>query len=437
MNRYWIITILLSPLMLFAAPPEWLSQRPISSQEIYGIGQVEITTPDYAKVAEKAALAEIARQLSVTVEAESFIRVATNEDTQFKQDVTLQSAHYLEGQKLVGTYQENGFYFVCYKLDKAVYEVKKRQKAREVASQGLECLEKAEQALGKGQLAHAVSFYIQGLQIVEPWLFLNLEQNGRNVPVALFEGYLSAFEGISIFVSPSQADLANYSAIDFPITTTIQRNNTPLPNIPLLAEFVEGNGQVTKKAQSDINGKAVFHLTQIAGKEGTQQIRILVDEGINGNLPASYRRILSKQVWPEAMFTIHVKSQEIVAYLRITEDEIPNSAQQIESLLSNEHFQMTTNENAASHIVEMATKIRYQGVIKGEIEDMDEYMASLSLRLLNKETGEVLMTYMAEGIRVLTKENSTVSQVANLCNKELMKRVKRELPMKLKKVTLY
>ena len=101
MNRYWIITILLSPLMLFAAPPEWLSQRPISSQEIYGIGQVETTTPDYAKVAEKAALAEIARQLSVTVEAESFIRVATNEDTQFKQDVTLQSAHYLEGQKLV------------------------------------------------------------------------------------------------------------------------------------------------------------------------------------------------------------------------------------------------------------------------------------------------------------------------------------------------
>lgn len=106
------------------------------------------------------------------------------------------------------------------------------------------------------------------------------------------------------------------------------------------------------------------------------------------------------------------------------------------SVLSNDYFEVTTNLYDATHIIDIATDLKKAGSIKGDLENLDEWFATLNVAVRSKE-GSVLTRYAEEGVRILVSENSSQTVATQQASKELLKRFKREFPKQLEKLNIH
>jgi hypothetical protein len=257
----------------------------------------------------------------------------------------------------------------------------------------------------------------------------------ENVPVALYSGYMSIFDGLLLTLEPQSASMQNLKATNIEVVASLRKNNIPIRNIPLKAQFVSGNGKFTPSAKTNNAGEGRFYLTQLTSKEASQSVKICVDNSILKDLPAIYQNKTTSQKLPEALFVINVEQQNVVFYLNPINNAIPPLLRQVASVLSSEYFEVTTNLYEATHIIDIATDLRKVGTVNGDLENLDEWLATLNVALRSKE-GTVLTHYSLEGIRILVSENSPQTVASQQASKELTKRFKREFPKQLEKVNI-
>ena len=422
------------PTLTFARAPQWVNQRPTSTHEWWGVGMAPMNDADHVKTATQNALKEIAQQISSHVQSSSFLyseEVDYRSREVYQQQVLISTQEYLTGLSIYDTYQDKQNYYICYRLNKLDYEEGIRAKAREIAQQGYAYLSKAQQALSEGNLQSANSQYAKGLEVVEPWLFLDLTYQGVNVPVELYYGYYSVFDGISITLSENTIEASNFQSLNVPIQVQVQRGGVGLPNIPIVASFTTGSGNISGRVLSNSSGQATFYLTQVSGKANIQQIKFSLEKTFLRSIPDIFQNAVRKISLPEAMLTIQVKAQEMKAFLYAKENMLPTCMNQISSILANEHMTAVTDRSAATIFVQISTIYRYQGIVKGDLGDLSEYSATLRVNITDNKD-RVLLAYPVEDIRVLVEKSANQSQVQSQCTKELMKRVRRELPNKLK-----
>lgn len=438
MKKILLFLLSITPILLFARVPEWVSSRPNNSFYYWGIGVCELSDPNYKEVAKRQALEEITQQISVKVESNSFMSMSemdfvAHED--YMKQIQASSQVYLEELQIFDTYQDKKKYYVCYRLNKDEYKAKVKTKSQDIARSAYEYLQQARGAEEDGNLIGAIGYYQKGLEVVESWLFLDLSYMAENVPVALYSGYMSIFDGLSLTLEPQSATMQNLKATNIEVVASLRKNNIPVRNIPLKAQFVSGNGKFTPSAKTNNAGEGRFYLTQLTSKEASQSIRISVDNSILKDLPAIYQNKATSQKLPEALFVINVEQQNIVFYLNPINNAIPPLLRQVASVLSSEYFEVTTNLYEATHIIDIATDLRKVGTINGDLENLDEWLATLNVALRSKE-GTVLTHYSLEGIRILVSENSTQTVASQQASKELTKRFKREFPKQLERVNI-
>ena len=433
----FLLIAVLTPLLLNARTPEWVSSMPQNSLYFWGIGVCDLSNPNYKEVAEKDALEQIVQQISVKVESKSFLSMEETDyevHESYKQKMQASSQVYLENLQIFDTYQDKKTYYVCYRLSKDEYNAKVRAKSQEVAKNGYDFLLQARNAEADGNLTSALLFYQKGLETVEQWLFLELIYMNENVPVALYAGYTSLWDGLTLQLQPQSASVQNFSAINIEIIALLLKGNTPIRNVPLVAKFVDGAGKVSPSAKTDNSGEAHFRVTQLSGKEATQVVKISVDKSMIKELPAVFQKKNAVYHFPEAQFHLDVEQQQWAFYIYTEEDVLPTLTRQISSVLSNDNFDITTDYYEATHIVEIVTDLRLLGTVPGDLENLDEWLATLNIRVMDKN-GAVLTQY-ADEARVLTPENTTRTGASQQASKELLKRFKRDFPKKLEKIAI-
>ena len=418
--RKLFLALALLPIVLFAKDknpmPDWMISR--ASETAYiGVGSCSMSEPNWQAVAEQNALNNLVQQISAVVETSSFLSVVnidSSVEEMFKQDITTKAKDLVEGHEHLGGYndKQSNTYYVCYKLDKQVYRRNREKKEREISS-------KAE----------------KGLQEVEPWLFLDLRMNIAgtqvNAPVELYNGYVSAFDGIRLSLSPDRLQLNEGGRQNQTITVTASRQQALMPNFPIQAKFIVGSGIISEEAKTNSEGAASFLLTSVTGKDNLSQVRFTVSPMVNKQLSPAYRKLLSTQTWPETVLTIETAAKPRIAYLHAAKDELPSAYKQIGAILGNNHFTLTPDPDAAEIFVEWNCTVEYAGVVPGEIQNLNECYVSLLMRFYDNKTQNLLSTYNIEQLRVLTPEKNSIEQTMAQCTRELMKRVRKELPKKL------
>lgn len=440
MKKYLILLLVIMSVYLFAGSPvpEWVSSTPNNSFYYWGIGVCELANPDYKNVANRDALDAIVQQISLKVESNSYLSLIesdlnANEEFQKKTQATTQA--YLEDLQIFGTYQDKKNYYVCYRLNKAEYSAKLKEKSQKIAKSGYEYLQQARAAEKEGNLPTAIQFYQQGLESVEPWLFLDLSYQSENVPIALQAGYTSVFDGLTLSLQPQSVSAQNYKAINVEIVATLHKNDVLVKNFPLIAQFENGAGKITPSTKTNEKGEGRFYLTQLSGKEATQHIKISIDKSILRDLPAIYQNRKTIQKLPEAMFLVNMEQQDVTFYINALNNNIPPLTRQIASVLVNEHFEVTTNSFDATHIINLGTNLVKVGSVPGDIENLDEWLALFVIDIEDKN-GSVLLHYSEESVRVLVPENSSLTVATQQASKELIKRFKREFPKKLSGISM-
>lgn len=436
MKRIVLLVVLL-PVFLQAKVPDWILNTPKNSLYYWGIGACDLSDANYEEVAKREALEEIIQQISVKVESSSFMNMreidfVAYEDYQKK--IQSSSHVYIEDLQIFDTYQDKKKYYVCYRLNKEEYKTKIKAKSQEIAKSAYDYLQKARNAESEGNIVSAIVYYQKGLEVAEPWLFLDLFHMEENVPVELFSGYMSVFDGLTLTLQQDSVTIENLKTSNVEIVAILHKNDIPLYNIPLRAQFVSGAGKVTPSTRTNNIGEGKFFLNQIINKEASQCIKISVDDAILKDLPQIYQNNTTSQKLPEALFRVNIEKQKIVFYINPINNGIQPLLRQVASILSSEYFEVTTNPFEATHVMDISTDLRKTGSVTGDLENLDEWLASLNIALRDKK-GVVLTHYSEEGVRILVSKDSSQSNVIQQTSKELMKRFKRKFPKQLENIS--
>ena len=228
--RKFIITLnlwLLGCISMLAQQPAWVTSHPTDDNSYIGIGFAPLKDPDYIKKATQNALNDIALQIATRIESNSFMHTVDIDGKSrelFEDKIKSSVVSYLEGQKLVDSYQNDRNYYVYYSLDKA------QKHKRNAISTGLDYYNKAMQAMDANSLVNAVQLLGKGLEAVTPWLFMDLTTtvNGSrfNVPAELYNAYIQVFDGLTITVNQLNLEGEAFKPIKTPIAGCLSKNGS-------------------------------------------------------------------------------------------------------------------------------------------------------------------------------------------------------------------
>lgn len=428
---------------LFAQEPDWVKSHPVSAEEYVGVGMAALSDPDYVKTATQNALADMATQIALKVENNSFLQtvdVDGHSRQLFEDKIQTSLAAWLEGQQLKDSYRSERNYYVLYTLSKKSYQVNVEERRRQVASTGYHYLLEGAQAESIMDLTRAVELYAKGLQEVEPWLFLNLVvvEDGQRINVAneLYTSLTKVFSGLALTTNVQQVEGEPFKAVATPIAGCLSRGGVVVPGVKLVASFVKGSGEVTPAIVTDYNGTSEFYITNITSKESVQELRIAIDDSFVPSLPKAYIHLLQRQSWPSAKVTVALKAAPVMLYLLLKDDmDLEGIEKPIRSLLVNNYFALTDDPDKAQCFVEMESKLALGTVVMGGLTDLNTCLCSLEMKFYNNQTEQLILDYNLSQVRVLVPVNKSAEQGMQMCVREVMKRVNRELPMKLKKLS--
>lgn len=427
---------------LFAQEPDWVKNHPISQDEYIGVGMAALSEPDYMQKAAQQALSDMATQIALKVENNSFLHtvdVDGHARQLFEDKIQTSLAAWLEGQQLKDSYRSERNYYVLYTLSKKDYQTNVEERRRQVASTGYHFLLEGIQAESIMDLPRAVELYAKGLQQVEPWIFLNLEvdEDGKRVNVAneLYTSLTKVFSGLALTTNVVQVEGEPFKAVPTPIAGCLSRGGVVVPGVKLRACFVKGGGELTPAIVTDYNGTSEFYITNITSKEAIQEVRIAIDDSFLASLPTTYVALLHQQAWPSAKVTVTLKSQPVLAYFYVKDDhDLEGIERNLRSLLVNNYFSLTEDPDEAICFIELASSIEMGSVVPGTTTDLNSCLCSLELKFYNNKSEQLLLNYSVNRIKVLTPVNKSAEQSMAMCVREVMKRVNRELPAQLKKV---
>ena len=430
-------------LSLLAQQPAWVTSHPTDPNAYIGIGFAPLKDSDYIQKATQNALNDIALQIATHIESNSFMHTVDIDGKSrelFEDKIKSSVISYLEGQKLVDSYQNDRNYYVYYSLDKATYERTLQKHKRTAISTGLDYYNKAQQALDANSLVTAVQLLGKGLEAVTPWLFLDLsttvDGSRFDVPAELYNAYIQVFDGLTITVNQLNIEGEAFKPIKIPIAGCLSKDGSVIQNVKLKAEFVTGSGKITPPVATDYNGTSEFYVTNITSKASVQEIRISIDDSFIADLPASYRQLIKSQSWPSAKTTITLAPQQVTAYLNVSNSDLASCEKQITAILANQHFTMTEDPDNAILFIDLSTTLELGGVVAGDLYDLNECLCGLVLKIYDNESTALLLNYVVDRLRVLSPANKSPEQTEMMCVRELMKRVKRELPKQIKGLVL-
>ncbi|WP_099292193.1 LPP20 family lipoprotein [Butyricimonas sp. Marseille-P3923] len=444
--RKIILSLLLSVYGVFQAgaqEPEWVNKRPTSPDMYIGIGMASLTETDYMKKATQNALLDIVSQIAIKLENNSFLHrvdVDGKSREMFEDKIHGSLVAWIEGQELKDTYQSGQKYYVYYVLDKNVYARKAEERRQQAIKTGMDYLQKGRAAEEAMNLTQAVQLYGKGLEAAEPWVFMDLttDEGGRsvNVPVELYNAYMNVFSGMAITTNVVQVEGEAFKAVAEPIAGCLSKNGVVVPNVKLKASFVSGSGAVSPAIQTDHTGTAEFYVTNITSKEDVQELRVSIDESFTDALPEAYRRLLQNQTWSAAKVSILLKSAPITAYLYVNDNDLEGCERHISSLLTNNYFTLSEDPDAPQYFVDLSTKMEMGETVTGGIYDLNACYCTLVLKIYNNKNQQMLLNYSVNRVKVLVPISKSAEETISMCVREVMKRVNRELPDRIKKLKI-
>ena len=152
-------------------------------------------------------------------------------------------------------------------------------------------------------------------------------------------------------------------------------------------------------------------------------------------LQKAYRQLLQNQTWPSAKVTIALQIAPITAYLYVNDKhDIEGMERRISSLLTSNYFSLSEDPDTPQCFIDLSTELDMGEVVTGGVYDLNTCYCTLVLKIYNNKTEQLLLDYSVNRVKVLSPAHKTAEETMDACARELMKRVKRELPNRLKKL---
>ena len=436
------LCLMISLVNLYAKVPQWVTKRPVDNSKYIGIGMAPVSDPDHRNIAVTNAMLDIASQISVNVESNSFMQTLDVDGRSrelFEEKVNSKVAANISGHELKDTYQSKTHYYVYYELDRKKYEKFVADQKKKGVELGLDYYAKGRAAEASHGYVNAVKLYAKGLEAIEPYLYLDLkaryEGKSIDLPSELYNACIGVFSGFELVSNVTEVSVEAFKPCPDPLAVCLSKAGEVIPNVNMKAYFTTGDGALTSDTKTDVTGTAVFYITNVTSKAAIQTVEVRIDDSFISELPDSYEALIDNSMLPGATFTLVLVSPDYTAYYEAERNDIDACDRQIRSILANNNFDLSS-DNSADFYVSLTTIYEEGGKVSGELYDMKECFASLNLRIYDNKTRVEILNYNLPQIRVLVPANNSVQQAKAVCARELMKRANVQLPQALKKMNV-
>jgi uncharacterized protein YggU (UPF0235/DUF167 family) len=411
---FFLVLFACSPKIQPVEPkPAWLSGTLNEPRYYTGVGHsFKDGTNNYVQTARKSALDDLVSQIKVTVSSTSILSTLEQNRKDFQeryeQIIQTTAADDIEEFELAGAYEDDRNYWVYYRLSKERYRQIKEEQKRKAVALATDFLNKARQAEQNQQRLQALGFYFQAFRSVEKYL-------GEAIPVQIdgtealltneiYASLKELLDKIQIQVTPSELSVnrrLNLNAQPVMVHASYRDLQLPAANLPLLATFEKGLGDVFPEYRSDDQGKAKILINKFTSREWEQTVAVKINlEAISGtgNSPV-YNLIVSTLRAPESH--VLLKVQRPVACLTSSEKSFGvdrNNHQlsnRMKNLLTKAGFEFSNTPQAADLVIDVSAETE-RGSVSGSI-----YIAFISgvIRVTDARTGTVIYTMTLDRIK--------------------------------------
>jgi len=269
--------------------PEWVATRPVNSSYYIGIATCSKTTQpaDYQAIAKKLALNDLATEISVKVEGQTFfntMEVNKAFSESFSSNVTTSSSEMLEDYEVAGIWEDKEMYAIYYKLNKFDYQSKKAQKKENIIRAAFDYLIKGREAKKLGNIPSAIDLFYHGLFALKPyWTEVNQmkDENGIDIFIdnELFSEIRAVLADLRFETPLKNIVLSSSNAFKTQVPVMVTYKGVGVRGINVKYVYQRDNYMKPKTAMSDNDGIILADIDNISlkTKNNALELSLVID----------------------------------------------------------------------------------------------------------------------------------------------------------------
>lgn len=302
----------------YAKAPEWVRNRPIDNNYYIGIGYAPKIkgNNDHLEKAKNEALKNLASEITINISGEivsDMVEKSGMLEEELRSRITSTTQAELEGYEVVDEWQDKKQYYIYYRLSKAKYSQARIEKINKAISLALDLFDRGRNSETQKEYSLALSFYLQALMPLDKYITepLKTDYNGR--PIYLSNEIYSSLQNLlsNIEFTAINAKLAakRNSAVKELLKIKATYSEQAISNLPVNFEFTRGDGDLQKKAHTNIDGIASSKIILLKSNDKLQFVKASLDLSKlidQENTNFVYEPVLQSYPIPETKFILTV-----------------------------------------------------------------------------------------------------------------------------------
>ena len=269
-----------------APAPEWVTNRPVSSQFYIGIGSASPNPipGESMRIAKERAAADLAGEISVTVQSSSLLE-SEERNGQVREDfsstITSKAEERIAGFQIVDSWEGAQGSYIYYRLDKARYAAQRNARRQEAMALAVAEHDAGQQDLDEGNIQGALDHWGTGvLGLEEFWNEVNratVDGVEVNLEAHLIRAMREAIRNLDLRAAVDRIVLSASNEFRFPLGLHATHGGVNVKGVPL--QYRYHNGTYMKRATefTDDEGTVVAIIRDVAHVRPDHKLTCTVD----------------------------------------------------------------------------------------------------------------------------------------------------------------
>ena len=342
--------------------PKWVNERPMDPFSYTGISKIEkaLHPTDYKQVAKKAALNDLASEISIKIASNSLIS-SYDDNSGFQSDysqfIKTEINKNLSGYQMQGEYEDKKIYYVYYQLSKSKWAAIQSERKRVAAEKAYNIYQQAKKEEKALHYKFAINQYINALLAIKKYWNESVNYNKEAVNIQLDnkikEDLLHLLKDIKLEVKPAHIVLNSKNNYQENIKIAVKnKKGEYLSSFPIELLYKQMNSPQILNFLSDSKAHNIL-INNVDYKRKNNTVQVKIKKRKLFNFKAEDRKFLQFIKDAFVTNTVNVPIQHIAPTVYLQKDannpHIFYLNQKIQEGLSNGHLQVAEKKGNSDY----------------------------------------------------------------------------------------
>jgi hypothetical protein len=393
--------------------PEWVGNRPHSPSYYIGVGSCsKFSQPyDYQTIAKKNALNDLASEISVRVQGQTFLNsleVNKSFSEEFISTVSTSTDAKIEDYEIAGTWENKNEFWVFYRLDKAKYQAWKMAKKSAAMNLANDFYQRGLDAEKNANVTAAFDLYMRGIFALKEYWNESNEFLSATGKVYLDNEIYSAMQlmcgNLKLSTDKNKVVLTSSNNFSQEILATLSLQNRAVKGLTVKYSYEKSQGIHRSEVMTTEVGHAAVPVSEVnfanpgntvtleldLSKLKVQDLDQKVQDGFIQSFKTERKVIPVEAILPSFFIT----SNELV-YGVVSSGKVLQSA--LSGALVSKGLRIAGKESEADFVASIESNTKEGGQANGFVVAFLE----LNLVVKNRKTGEIVFSETLSSVKGL------------------------------------